>query len=107
MAIRWSSDVGAPVAVMAVNVVGRTVFPAYHDWLTYGMTVVGYGAAMLGMGGDFIKNIGVASLPLTGEKIYDRVSGSLTPVGNRLNMRKVSRYPAPAREAEYQGVKLI
>ena len=99
--IRWSSDVGAPVAVMAVNVVGRTVFPQYYDWLTYGMTAIGYGAAMLNMGGDFVKNIGVASLPLTAEKIYDRVSGGLAPVSKRLGMRKVSRYPAPAYQAPY------
>ena len=100
--IKFSSDVGAPLVVMGVNVVGRSVFPAYHDWLVYGMTALGYLAAWQGWGGDFTKNIGVSSLPLTAEKIYDRVAGG---VGGRL--RTVSRYPAPATKAPYQGVKLV
>ncbi len=111
MTIRMASDVGAPLVVTAVNVVGRSVFPTYHDWLIYAMTGAGYLGAWMGWGGDFMKNIGVASLPLTAEKIYDRVAGTLAPpVSKRLTMSKrsaVSRYPAPAREMEFQGVKLV
>ena len=106
MAIRMASDVGAPLVVTAVNVAGRTIFPTYHDWLIYAMTAAGYIGAWMGWGGDFVKNIGVSSLPLTAEKIYDRVAGA-APVSRRLRMSPVSRYPAPARDMEFQGVKLV
>jgi len=106
MAIRMASDVGAPLTVMAVTVVGRSVFPAYHDWLVYAMSAAGYIGAWMGWGGDFMKNIGVASLPLTAEKIYDRVAGA-APVSKQLAMRSVSRYPAPATKTPYEGVRLV
>ncbi|KKL92591.1 hypothetical protein LCGC14_1883140 [marine sediment metagenome] len=108
MAIKMSSDIGAPLTVMAVNVVGRSVFPAYHDWLVYAMSVAGYLGAWMGWGGDFMKNIGVASLPLTAEKIYDRVAGTITPpVTKRLGMKSIARYPAPARDEQFAGVRLV
>ena len=104
--IRVVPDVGAPLAVAAVNIATRTVFPVQHDWFVYGMTAVGYVAAWMGWGGDFVKQVGVSSLPLTADKLYDRFAGG-TPVSSKLAMRKVSRYPAPAREMEFKGVKLV
>ena len=106
MAIRIASDVGAPLTVAAVNIATRSVFPVQHDWFIYGMTGLGYVAAWMGWGGDFVKNIGVSSLPLTADKIYDRVVGGAT-VSKRLSMSKVSRYPAPARSSPYEWVKLV
>ncbi len=103
--IRVVPDVAAPLTVAAVNIGTRAIFPVQHDWFVYGMTVAGYVAAWMGWGGDYIKNIGVSSLPLTADKIYDRFSGS--PVSKRLSMSRVSRYPAPARETELQGVRLV
>ena len=107
MAIKMAADVGAPLVVTAVNVAGRTVFPTYHDWLVYAMTAAGYLGGWMGWGGDFMKNIGVSSLPLTAEKIYDRVKGE-TVTSSRLAFRSsgVSRYPAPATKTPYEGVKL-
>ena len=103
--IRVVPDVGAPLAVAAVNIATRTAFPVQHDWFVYGMTAVGYIAAWMGWGGDFVKQVGVSSLPLTADKLYDRFAGGVP--ASRLAMRKVSRYPAPAREMEFQGVKLV
>lgn len=103
--IRVVPDVGAPLTVAAVNIATRSVFPVQHDWFVYGMTAIGYVAAWMGWGGDFVKNIGVSSLPLTADKIYDRVAGA-APVSKRLAMRSVSRYPAPAYQSPYEGVKL-
>ena len=103
--IRVVPDVGAPLAVAAVNIATRTAFPVQHDWFVYGMTALGYLAAWMDWGGDFVKQVGVSSLPLTADKIYDRVAGGAG--ASRLAMRKVSRYPAPAREMEFKGVKLV
>ncbi|GAI48512.1 unnamed protein product, partial [marine sediment metagenome] len=63
--IRVVPDVGAPLTVAVVNIAGRSAFPEYHDWLVYGMTALGYVGAWMGWGGDFVKNVGVSSLPLT------------------------------------------
>lgn len=101
-------DVGAPLAVTAVNIVGRTTMPQYHDWLVYGMTAIGYVGAFMGWGGDFVKQVGVSSLPITADKIYERLKGGTvsSPV-RRVATRTVSRYPAPAEQTNFQGVKLV
>ena len=106
MAIRIVPDVGAPLTVTAIDLIGESVMPKYSNWITYGMTLVGYGAGFMGWGGDFIKNIGVSSMPLTAKRIYDAVR-SPTPVSSGLAFRnRVARYPGPAQEAPFQGVKL-
>ncbi len=87
--IKVVPDVGAPLAVAAVNIATRTAFPVQHDWFVYGMTLAGYIAGFMDWGGDFIKNVGVSSLPLSADKLYDRFSGG-TAVSKRLAMSKVS-----------------
>lgn len=107
MAIRFTSDVGAPLAVTAVNIVSRTSIPEYHDWIIYAITAAGYLGASMGWGGDFLKQMGVSSLPLTADKIYERVKGG-AGASSRLayRSRSVARYPAQALEAPFQGVRL-
>ena len=107
MAIKIGPDVGAPLTVAAVDLVSETIWPAYSNWLTYGMTIVGYVAGWAGWGGDFLKNIGVSSMPLTAKRVYDSIR-SATPVSKMAVRRSaVARYPAPAQEAPFQGVKLV
>lgn len=103
--IRVVPDVGAPLAVAAVNIVSRTAIPAYHDWAIYAITIAGYLGAWQGWGGDFLKQMGVSSLPLTADKVYERFGGGVT--GRRLAYRSVSRYPAPATKTPFEGVRLI
>jgi len=105
MAIRVVSDVGAPLAVTAINIVSRVSIPEYHDWLIYATTIAGYVGGWMGWGGDFLKQMGVSSLPLTADKIYERVRGG-AGASRRLAF-KASRYPAPAVKTPYEGVKLV
>lgn len=107
MAIRIVDDIGAPLAVAGINIASRTVFPAYHDWVVYGMTALGYGAAWMGWGGNFVKQAAVSSLPLTVDKIYERVRGGGGV--SRLSFKRsgVSRYPSAAPTAPFQGVRLV
>jgi len=101
-------DIGAPLAVAGINIASRTAFPEYHDWLIYGVTALGYIGGWMGWGGDFLKQMGVSSLPLTADKIYERVRGGATSrASGRLAVRRVSRYPAPATDVPFQGVRLI
>lgn len=107
--IRLVPDVAAPATVAAVNIVSRQSMPEWHDMLVYAMTVLGYGADMMNVGGDYVKNIGVTSLPLTIDKLYERIKG--TPVTRTAGaVRRVSspvtRYPAPAFADEFANVRL-
>lgn len=107
MAIRMIPDVGAPLIVTGVNIVARQSLPEWHDYVVYAMTAAGYIGGWMGWGGDLLKQIGVSSLPLTADKIYERVRGG-APAARRPAFRRapVSRYPAPALETPFQGVKL-
>jgi len=111
MAIRMGSDLGAPLTVTAIDLVGETIWPKYSSWITYGMTAVGYVAGFMNKGGDFVKNIGVASFPLSAKRIYDTLSTPTVPVTSRASSvafrGRVSRYPAGAGEAPFTGVKLV
>lgn len=110
MSIKWIPDLGAPATVAVVNIAGRTAFPAYHDWVVYGMTALGYIGGFLNWGGDFVKQIGVSSLPLTADKLYERVKGGTTSHASRsMSFRRaaVSRYPAPALEPQFSGARLV
>lgn len=118
--IKLVPDVGAPVAVAAVNIGIKATQPTWEEWGKYGMSAVGYGSALMGFGrgdmGDFLKNVGIAALPGALEKLYDRVRAVTTPgvtrpttTSQRLQYRpasKVSRYPAPAFDSEFANVRL-
>jgi hypothetical protein len=101
--IRIVEDVGAPVAVAAVNIVTKQYLPKYNDWANYIMTVGGYVGAAMNWGGPFLKNVGIASFPLSAERIYDRVRGAAVSG----SVRRVSRYPAPETQAPFNGVRLV
>jgi hypothetical protein len=107
MAIKLVDDVLAPVAVVAVDLITETAAPTWNEWASYILAAGGYAGAMMGWGGDMVKNIGIASLPWAAKKIYNRIK---TPAAttSRVNFRPtVSRYPAPATDTNYEGVKLI
>lgn len=107
MSIQFMPDVGAPLVVTGINLVGETVWPKQSNWITYAMTIVGYGSAFLNRGGQFTKNIGVSSMPLTARLIYDAVRSPAASVNRTVSARtKVGRYPGPAQEMPFQGVKL-
>lgn len=75
--IKIVEDLGAPAAVAVVNIITKEVAPDWNEWVHYILTAVGYGAALLGFGGTFVKNIGVASLSGTVDHIYNRVKGGV------------------------------
>lgn len=104
MAVRMVPDVGAPALVFGLDQLTKRAMPEYNEWITYIETVGGYLGAWMGWGGDFLKNVGVASLPATLNLITAKVAGGAS---QRLSFKKVARYPAPAPVAPYQGVRLV
>lgn len=115
MSIKIVADVGAPLAVVAVDQITKQYAPTYNEYASYGMAVAGYVMGALGYGGDFMKNLGIASLPWAVDKLATRIKGQTGGVTrSRLTMEKarnpgggsVTRFPAPARENEFEGVRV-
>ena len=106
MAIRMVPDLGAPIAVVGVDLITETAAPEWNEWAAYIMAVGGYLGAWMGWGGDFMKNVGIASFPWAAKKVYERVKGG---AGNRLSYKKAgfSRWPAPATKSPYEGLRLV
>lgn len=110
MAIRVVPDLGAPLAVTAIDLATETWAPTWNEWAAYIAAGGGYLAAFMGWGGDFVKNVGIASFPWAAKKLYDRVKGgAASRASSRMSFRRspVSRYPAPATESQYAGVRLV
>ena len=104
--IKWVPDLGAPLTVTAVDLIVETTAPDWNEWAAYIAAGGGYLSAFMGWGGDFTKNVGIASFPWAAKKVYERVKGGAS---SRLNLRKsgVSRYPAPATKSPFEGVRLV
>lgn len=112
MRINLVNDVGAPLAVTAVELITETTVPQYNEWAAYLLAIGGYAGSMMGYGGDFVKNVGIASMPWAAKKVYDRVKSMTGGTGgtSRLALRRVAapitRYPAPSYNDEFAGIKL-
>jgi hypothetical protein len=111
--IKVIEDIGAPLAVTVVNIMARASTKtlagmSYSEALSYIMTLGGYVGAYMGWGGsykEFVKNVAIASAPLSFDKLYSRIKGVATS-SHPMAMR-VSRYPGPAAESPFQGVRLV
>lgn len=71
--IKPVEDFVAPGVVTLVNEVTLRQAPEYNEYACYGLTAIGYIAGGLGYGGNFVKNLGVASLPLTIHHLMGRL----------------------------------
>lgn len=103
------NDIGAPVAVTVVDLFTETTQPTWNEWAAYAMAAGGYVGAFMNFGGDFTKNIGIASFPWAAKKLYERVrsTGGTSNLALRsVSRRSVSRFPAPAYSEEFAGVRL-
>ena len=105
MAIRLVPDVGAPLAVTAVDLITETTAPDWNEWASYIMAIGGYLGASMGWGGDMVKNVGIASFPWAAKNIYNRVRGGVG-ASRRLAFR-AARSPAPATKTPFEGTRLI
>jgi len=78
--IRLVEDVGAPVAVAAIDILTSEMAPDYNEMASYIMTGAGYlgGFFLKGTTGDFMTRMGAASLPLTARAIRERIKQPVT-----------------------------
>jgi len=107
--IRWSSDVGAPAVVAAVDVLTSEKKPTWNKPVGIGLSALGYVlGGVMGIGGAFTKNLGIAAAPWAMESIYEYIRGT-TVTSQRLSLQpasRISRYPAPPSAKELEGVRL-
>ena len=109
MAIRVVEDLGAPITVVAVDLITESAAPDWNEWASYIMAGGGYIGAWMGWGGPFLKNVGIASLPWAAKKIYDRVKGG-AGAGKRLSFKRSGvsqRWPAPSNEPQFGPARLV
>ena len=108
------NDVVPPIAVAAINIAAQkqtqlVLGVTMQQALNYGMTAAGYLSAAMGWGGkynDFLKNVGIAAAPAALISLYNKVA-TPTPPASIQRMQRVSRYPGPAAESPFQGVRLV
>jgi hypothetical protein len=104
MGIRMVPDLGAPVTVTAVDLITEATAPDYNEWASYVLAAGGYVSAFMGWGGDFAKNVGIASFPWAAKKIYERVRGGAASRSQRVGFRApVSRSASPIRQTPGPG----
>lgn len=118
--IRWVEDLGAPAVVAGVDVLTTEKKPEWNRPIGIGLSAAGYIlGGVMGIGGPFVKNLGIASAPWAFESIYQYIKESTAPVsarvsGDRLVARPsarvsapISRYPSPETKAEFQNIRLV
>jgi hypothetical protein len=95
--MRIVEDVGAPLAVTAVDILTLEMAPDWNEYSSYILTGVGYlaGIFMPGKWSPFLTQIGVASLPLTARHIYERVKAvpATRRASTRMSLAPVSGRP--------------
>jgi len=102
--IRLAEDLGAPAVVAAVDIGTEKVKPEWNEYASYIACGLGYVLASMGIGGNLAKNIGIASLPWAAKHIATRAGAfgvSSRPVS------RIRRYPSPAQETPFGGVRLV
>ena len=119
--MKVTEDVGVPLGVTVAMIATRNntttiLGQPMQDAVAYGLALAGYALPMLGImkrHEELLTKLGIASLPLAAIKLYNKYgTPSATPgIFNRasapISMRRVSRYPAPAAETPFQGVRLV
>ena len=107
MAIKLVNDIGAPLTVVAVDLVSESVMPQANEALGYVLAIGGTVLRGMGMGGDFTKNVAIAATPWAAKNLYQRARGIAGPVSRRLGVSSIARWPAPLNEQPFGGNRLV
>lgn len=112
MAIKVIPDVVSPVVVAAADILTNKYKPDWNEWVCYGLTAFGYIGAFMGLGrgemADFIKNLGISSLPLTAQHLYTKFAmGGSVGAPSRLAFHPAMRSPIRQTTVpEYETIKV-
>ena len=108
MAIRMVEDIGAPLAVTAIDLIVEKTKPEWNTWASYIVAVGSYVGAWMGWGGPFVKNMGIASFPWAAKNIGRQVGFITAGTPGRVAYRRVAgRWPAPSNEPPFGAARLV
>jgi len=102
-------DVIAPAIVTAADIITSDYKPTWNRPIGIGLAAAGYVlGGMMGVGGNLMKQIGVASFSWGVGSLYQMVKGGgAARVYNRSSVsRRVSRAPGTAYVPGFEGLKL-
>lgn len=94
--IKVIEDVAAPATVVAADILTMEMAPQANEWVSYGLTALGYVSGLFDLGGrgtamsNYLKNLGVASMALTARNIYMRVK-TMQPVSRKASSNMALR----------------
>jgi hypothetical protein len=106
--IRIVDDVVAPAVVAGVDILLDKTKPTWNQPVGIALSAAGYIlGGVMGIGGNFMKNIGIASAPWAFESIYHYIAGgthAAARASGRLAMRPAARvgsYPAQPKDTGF------
>jgi len=108
--MRFKDDIGAPLAVTAIDLAVESWRPQWNEYASYVTTLGAWIAHSMGYAkGDFVKNMAIAATPWAAKGIYQRIRGISGSAGSprRLAMNQVSRWPAPLVERPFGGARMV
>jgi hypothetical protein len=119
--IKFVEDVVPIGVVAAADIITSERQPAWNRPLGIALSAAGYIlGGLMGIGGGFVKNVGIASGAWGIESVYEYIKEASSPVGRqavqqRLQMQpagrqsgtRFSRYPAPETKEQFEGTRLI
>ena len=96
MAIKWVEDLGAPALVAVADIVVDSQKPTWSRPVGIGLAAAGYIlGGVMGIGGNFMKNVGIAAAPWAFRGIYEYIKESTGTAArmpaSRLTMRPAGR----------------
>jgi hypothetical protein len=118
--IRFVEDVVPIGIVAAADILTTEKQPAWNRPIGLALSAAGYVlGGLMGIGGNFLKNLGIASGAWGIESAYEYIKELSSPVAHqavqqRLHMQPASRlgapitrWPAPETKTEFENVKLV
>jgi len=111
MGIKFVEDLGPPAVVTVADVLVSEQKPEWYRPVGIGLAAAGYVAGgMFGMGGQFVKNLGIAAAPWAFRSIYEYIKEATSPVsgaGRTVVMQprarvgaRVGSYPAQPQNGQ-------
>lgn len=108
--MNMANDFGAPVFVTACDIVTSEKKPTWNKTFGIAMSAACYLGNIMGKGGTFVKNVGIASAPWALGSIYEIVKGNgvSMPVSRRVTRRlSSSTLVSPGLTRDQENVSII
>ena len=108
--IKMVDDFGAPAVVALADIATSEKKESWNKPLGIGISAASYLlGGFMGIGGNFVKQMGVASFPWAAGSIYQYIKEA-APISARTSSKvssRIGRYPAPAHAEGFENIRLV